>query len=224
MVSYCLGITRPIFLQISLSIILSFFLLVFFKSKIKNFILPFTLSLSFIFLGFLTFALFSFSKGYGFFASFKAQNSWDRVLGLHWNVIFQPKTVDGSDNVLNWDLQAFWLPILFFILVLFISFKNKVFSNNINLKISSQIKLDIIFLIALLYCCAHSAIQFLTYDLFFSTSRFIFAVPLFYYVLGKLLNEFNLKYKYYILIFYLIYSFSFFIYWWTRFAREAWMG
>ncbi|WP_397599556.1 hypothetical protein [Silvanigrella sp.] len=220
LISYCIGLSRPLFVQLFLSIVLTFFILKYFKVKIKNFLVPLGISLFSIFAGFFTFALFSYIKGFGFGASFRAQNEWNRVLGLHWDILFHPHSVGGSDNVLNWDLQAFWMPIIIFLALIF-----KFFIRNNNLKTDKNpIQYDVIFWIALLFSCAHSAVQFLTYDLFFSTSRFIFALPLFFYVIGKTLYAFNFKYKYYILIFYFIYSFSFFIYWWTRFSREGWMG
>jgi hypothetical protein len=220
LISYCIGLSRPLFVQLFLSIILTFFILKYLKVKIRNYLFPFGISLISIFAGFSTFALYAYTKGFGFGASFRAQNEWNRVLGLHWDILFHPHSVGGSDNVLNWDLQAFWIPLIIFLAVIIkflISKKNVSTDKN-------QIQSDAIFWVSLLFSCAHSAVQFLTYDLFFSTSRFIFALPLFFYVIGKTLNAFNFKYKYYILIFYFIYSFSFFIYWWTRFSREAWMG
>ncbi|WP_186647545.1 hypothetical protein [Fluviispira vulneris] len=223
LVSFALGLTRPIFAPFLISTLVTLFLIWKFE---KNYIKSMTVliyTLLSMFLGYLIYALFSLWKGYGLLASYRAQNSWDRVLGLHWDVIFSPISVGGSDNVLNWDLQAFWFPLIFLLIALIFTIKKKsLFA--LEYDTGSVKKVDIIFWLALLFSCAHSAIQFLSYDRFFSTSRFIFAIPLFYYVIGRILEIFSKKVRLVILLIYFVYSLGFFIYWWTRYARGAWIG
>ncbi len=222
-VSFSLGLTRPIFAPFLISILMTLFIIWKFDTNNKKSYSVLLYTLLFMFLGFLTFTFFSYWKGFGLFASFKAQNSWDRVLGLHWDVVFSPISVGGSDNVLNWDLQAFWFPLIFLLIALIFTYtKKSLFA--LEYEIGGVKKVDIIFWLALLFSCAHSAIQFLSYDRFFSTSRFIFAIPLFYYVIGRILEIFSKKVRLFILLIYFVYSLGFFIYWWTRYARGAWIG
>lgn len=228
--SFALGLSRPIFLQFFLAVFSTFFIMWLFNKKrveptIKRVEPTIAIlgSAFFMFLGSLIFYLFSYWNDFGFFAAFKAQSEWNRFLGLHWDIIFRPKSIGGSDNVLNWDLQAFWFPLLFLMIAFYFSYVQKVPHFLIKYKERWQSH-DAIFWIALFFSCAHSAVQFLTYDLFASTSRYIFGVPLIYYVLGRILGLLSEKVRIGILFSYFIYSLSFFIYWWTRYAREGWIG
>ena len=170
-------------------------------------------------LAYIPFGLHCLLKFGNFFQPFTAQSYWKRVFGLNWSLFVNPETVGGSDNVLIWDLQAFYLPTLFLILMLY---KTAVTTRK---QAQTSFGVTFITILCLLIAAAHSAIAFLTYPVFMSLGRHVFATPFFIIGAAVVLDQFsspNTKQK--IFAFYTLVSAVYFIHFWTRFGRSAWLG
>lgn len=171
--------------------------------------------------GYTAFGVFCLNRYGDFWQPFQAQQSWNRVLGLHWSVIHSPKSVGGSDNVLTWDFQAFWIPI-----TLVIVSSGILFSKNLQSK--SQFKHltdDYIFWFCLFFAFCHSMIAFLSYDIFMSLGRHVFGIPAIFIAMAMFSRLFRQsRIKTFVLNFYLFTSFIYLAMWWGRFAKGSWAG
>jgi len=153
-----------------------------------------------------------------FLAPFDAQKFWDRKFGLHWDILFKPKSVSSSDNVLFWDIQAFYLPLLLVALPFLGRWR-------IVPQAFERLGHDWLYWLCAFFAAAHAAIAFLTYPIFMSLARHVFALPFFFYCVARLLKLFwekpvvrRVAWGYAAL------SFAFLVYWWSRYAREGWLG
>jgi len=154
-----------------------------------------------------------------FFQPFVAQSLWNRRLGLYWDLILKPQTVGGSDNVLAWELLAFYGPVAAIIYHL-IQGHPKYECKTDRAATSHEI---IIF--CLMVCAAHSAIAFLTYPIFMSLGRHVLATPFFYIgVAGLITAVLKRPMGNKLLLFLTMVSAAYLINFWTRFARSAWIG
>jgi hypothetical protein len=154
-----------------------------------------------------------------FFQPFVAQSLWNRRLGLYWDLILKPQTVGGSDNVLAWELLAFYGPVAAIIYHL-IQGHPKYECKSDRAATSHEI---IIF--CLMVCAAHSAIAFLTYPIFMSLGRHVLATPFFYIgVAGLITAVLKRPMGNKLLLFLTMVSAAYLINFWTRFARSAWIG
>jgi hypothetical protein len=152
-------------------------------------------------------------------ATFKAQEIWGRSLGLHWELIWAPKSVGGSDDVLIWDLIAFWGPILLVATAFCLALFRRMRHGN------RPIDGDFVFWIAALFACGHALAAFLTYPIFASLGRHVFGVPFFIYAVGRYLGEWRESpIKTNTLRIAVAFSFISYIRWWTRFAKGGWIG
>ena len=153
-----------------------------------------------------------------FLAPFDAQKFWDRKFGLHWDILFKPKSVSSSDNVLFWDLQAFYVP--FALLLLPFLARMKVLSSAF-----AQLGTDWLYWLCAFFAAAHAAIAFLTYPIFMSLARHVFALPFVFYCIARILALFwNVAWVRRVAWSYAGLSFMFLVYWWSRYAREGWIG
>ncbi|MEN9825585.1 MAG: hypothetical protein RI953_1330 [Pseudomonadota bacterium] len=159
------------------------------------------------------------AKVYGdFLAPFDAQKYWDRSFGLHWDIIFRPKSVSKSDNVLFWDIQAFYLPFVLLALPFLAQFK---------VLPSAFISLghDWLYWLCAFFAAAHSAIAFLTFPIFMSLARHVFALPFIFYCVGRILAiVWHQRAAKRLAWGYACISAVFLVYWWSRYAREGWLG
>ncbi len=207
-----LSASRPILLQSSLSMIFAVLLVSIFSPHERGRIMfHFSVGIRLILAlvaGYIPYGIMCHLKFNDAFAPFHAQVLWDRKFGIHWSLILQPKSVSGSDNVLFWDIQAFYLPLIMMITAFWM-----------------PIRRNIVFWYCALFSAAHGAIAFLTYPIFMSLGRHIFALPFFALALGlwieSIPDRFNPKR---IIWIYAGINACFLIYWWTRYARNGWIG
>lgn len=171
-----------------------------------------------------------------FFAPFAAQAHWGRTLSLNFSLLYRPNTVSSSDVVLLWDLQAFYGP---FILALWLLHYLKKCPNKISaipgygrelIKYRDGSEKDIFSLIflawfSILFAASHGAIAFLSYPIFMSLGRHVFALPFVFYGFGFVLN---LAMKSPVvnrwLGLYMLFSAAYLVCWWERYARGGWIG
>jgi hypothetical protein len=154
-----------------------------------------------------------------FFQPFVAQSLWNRKFGLYWDLILKPQTVGGSDNVLGWELLAFYGPPAA-ILYHLIQSQPKQEKKSDRAATSHEI---IIF--CLMVCAAHGAIAFLTYPIFMSLGRHVLATPFFFIgVAGLITVVLKKPAGRKLLLFLTVISAAYLINFWTRFARSAWIG
>lgn len=169
-------------------------------------------------LGYLPYGLFCAQKFNDFWKPFHIQAQWGRTLGLHWSVITNPRVINGSNEVLVWDLMGFYLPLVLFLWGLwFFLRRGKDFS----------LGLQIGFWFSVLIGCAHSAIAFLSHERFVSIGRHVLANPLpFLAVLIALqfVPDSKEKWTRRTLGFVLVASVVFLGMWWFRFVRDQWIG
>jgi hypothetical protein len=149
---------------------------------------------------------------------FVAQAQWGRKLGLHWDLILNPRVINGSNEVLVWDLIGFYCPLVLFSWTMFQIITNK-----------SQLDKNLLraSLLASLIGCAHSAAAFLTYDRFMSIGRHVLANPLPF--MGILVALQTVPSKNEVLTtkmlkFVIFASVVFLGMWWVRFSRDQWIG
>lgn len=157
-----------------------------------------------------------------FWASIDAQKAWGREFGLHWNLIFHPKSLNGSDNLLIWEIQAFWGPVVLVVAMLPLLWrKHREISGFKNRFLEKAF----VFWFSVLYAGFHTAIQFFTHDRFYSLGRHVFALPFFFIALSILLDEMPerplLRRS---LAFYLFASFVYLGIYWARIPNGAWIG
>jgi hypothetical protein len=185
----------------------------------------FALSAAGMLAGYLPYGIHCQGKFQNFFAPFDAQKYWDRKFGFYWSLITNPKSVSSSDNILTWDIQAFYLPTLLLGLLIYSCLKNRGRPTNQTPTPDSQQARALIVTLCLLIAAAHSAIAFLTYPIFMSLGRHVFATPFFY--LGGVAVIFATlptRPRIFLLRFYLFGSVVYLLNFWTRFGNSAWMG
>ena len=142
------------------------------------------------------------------FATTKAQNTWGRELGLHWDLIVHPRVVGGSDQVLHIDMLAFYGPALLLLVAFFRRWIPR--------------QQALLFWFAGLVPVGLAGVQFLTYDLFASLARHVFALPFFVIALAIVLQDRlpSLRWRQFILVIWAL----FLVRWWVRFGEGAWIG
>ena len=169
-------------------------------------------------LGYLPFAWFCHKRFGNFWMPFDVQVQWGRKFSFHWDLILSPKVINGSNEVLVWDLIAFYLPLILFGWCVYQIFKNpRIFEKNL-LRAT---------LLAALIGCAHSAAAFLTFGRFMSIGRHVLANPLPYMALLVALQAVPQKYEVLtsrVLKFVIFASVIFLGMWWVRFSRDQWIG
>lgn len=152
-----------------------------------------------------------------FFSPARAQEIWGRRFGFYFELLFAPSSVGGSGQVLVWDLLAFYIPIGLFVFSAWQKFFNRDSASRFHLITS-----DPIYWFFLLMSCANSAAAFLTYPIFASTSRHLFAIPCIFYCLARLLQALEVNVRY--LWVSLAICATFYVRWWARFGKGSWIG
>lgn len=185
----------------------------------KNWLKIFVLMLSAGTAAYIPFGVICYRRFGDFFQPFLAQALWNRKLGLYWDLFVKPQTVGGSDNVLVWELLAFYGPPLA-ILYYLTRYLSKLENEGHQTTASHEV---IIF--CLMVCAAHSAIAFLTYPIFMSLGRHVLSTPFFYVgVTGFVAVALRKPMGNRLLLVLTIVSAAYLINFWTRFARLAWIG
>lgn len=173
-------------------------------------------------LGYLPFGYYCFKMFDHFWAPFEAQKYWDRHFGLHWSILFSPKVINGSNEVLVWDLLAFYGPFVLFGCLIWYAWRYKRTSLS---PIAPETMVGL--LLAVLIAAAHAGLAFLTHDRFMSLSRHVLANPLLYMTLiavtanARQDREIWLRRFY---IFLITASTVFLGMWWNRFVHDRWIG
>ncbi len=219
-----LAITRPLFPILMIAALISSILIFLIRSSLPDDdarILQKKLVTIFLCapVGYSPFGFFCYQRFGNFWQPFSAQKYWDRSFGFHWDIIIAPKVINGSNEVLVWDLIAFYGPFLLlgFLLWRILPFKNA--------QASAPAIIGVLF--GLLIACAHSALAFLTHDRFMSLSRHVLANPLLYLGLIVSLSFCRPEKEPIIrrtLIFLIVTSCVFLGMWWFRFSRDQWIG
>lgn len=171
-------------------------------------------------LGLMTFCVYTWFRFGDFLATFHAQESWGRKVGLYWQLIYKPVSVGYSDNVRVWDLQALYGPALVLGVIIW-ALKSRP---------QRQPLAVVIGLYGALFALAHSLINFVTLPLLTSIGRHVFATPMFYvgaacalFLIqpqdGKWTRGWRIAFVSYAII-----SAVYLIHWWTRYSRNGWIG
>lgn len=238
---FILGLTRPVALPLSASLLAALPCIFYFREKkrgenstldLSHRVIRFLLdpvvlfcviSLCTSWFAYLPLGLHTQNVLNDFWAPFHAQKYWGRTFNFHWDILLHPKSVSGSDNVLLWDIQAFYIPFI----LLFIPFIGH-FSKKIKLAALAPLTHlghDTLYWVCAFFAAMHAAIAFLTYPIFMSLARHVFALPFMFYCLAAIFRLFwehkpvrRIAWSYAVL------GFAFLIYWWTRYAREGWLG
>lgn len=173
-------------------------------------------------LGYLPFGLYCLKTFNNFWQPFTAQTYWNRHLGLHWTVFTDPKSMGGSDNVLTWDLQAFYLPTIVLAWLMIASLRDKrqaVPAPRITTAGA------FVTLFCILIAAAHSALAFLTYPIFAALSKHVFSTPFFFIGATTVLHHFLPEpYRYRFLCFYMLGTIIYLLNFWTRIGNIAFIG
>lgn len=227
-----MGATRPIILQFVSAALCAVLLTAYlYNREPEN---STQLRLGFIWLGlstlgmvlsYIPYGLLCLEKFQDFFAPFNAQKLWDRKFGFYWSLLTNPKSVSSSDNVLTWDIQAFYLPVILLGTFLFFYKPRHLSSPSLQPSRTNRRASVLIILFCLFVAAAHSAIAFLTYPIFMSLGRHVFATPFFFIgAIGVMYAGAPTKWRLPILKFYLFASALYLIHFWTRFGKSSWMG
>lgn len=173
---------------------------------------------------YIPYGLYCLRKFDNFFQPFAAQRAWDRKFGIYWSLITQPKSVSGSDNILVWDLQAFYLPTILAGLFIASQWRESV-AEPTSTRATAEPWRSFTVILVLMIAAAHSAIAFLTYPIFMSLARHVFATPFFFIGAGAVIQDvIPKKYRLKVLGFYAFASMVYLLNFWTRFGKSAWMG
>lgn len=219
-----MSMSRPVALPMTASIVSAYALNAFFKKQ-RPALPAWTLlmAVALMWISYIPFGLHTQNVMGNFSAPFDAQKYWDRKFGFYWSLIFKPKSVSSSDNVLFWDIQAFYLPIV----MVGLPFIGRIARHWKLTKLQSLESLgeNILYLICALFAAAHAAIAFFTYPIFMSLGRHVFALPFYFYCVACILRLYwQHKTVRISSLFYAFISFAFLIYWWSRYARIGWLG
>lgn len=231
---FLMGFTRPIFLQFTLALSIACLLISHFQKKSLLTEIPraklvrfWGASVTGVTLAMVAFGVFCQQTFGNFWQPFDAQTYWDRKFGFYWQLIVSPKSVSESDNVLNWDLQAFYLPVLAVFYFAWRAFgkRNVVLGQDLHSTSRAQSATTLLLWMCALFAAAHAAIAFFSYPIFMSIGRHVFSIPPFFIVVGAALTLVTKeKTRNRLGTFYVVYSAAFFVYWWSRYAREGWLG
>jgi hypothetical protein len=229
---FLMGLTRPIVLQFGLSAVLTMALTPLIlrdttnsanttnSAKRQRLFVFLTLGVIACVLGYLPFGFHCLGKFGNFWQPFDAQKYWDRTPGLHWTLFTNPRSVGGSDNVLVWDLHAFYLPA-----ILVAGFLVRALNSRGKESGRSDIPAWSLGLFCALIAAAHSGIAFVTYPIFMSLGRHVLATPFFFIAAAILIDPFLTNPKRARVAFgWVAIAALYLIHFWTRFARVAWIG
>jgi hypothetical protein len=212
-----LSFVRPIVYFIPLSAVLAWLLANLYTKKLSDGLSKSLTLASAALVGYIVIGAYFHQHLGDFFSPARAQEIWGRRFGFHFELLFAPSSVGGSGQVLFWDLLAFYVPIGLFIFSAWQKFFNRDSASRFHLITS-----DPIYWFFLLMSCANSAAAFLTYPIFASTSRHLFAIPCIFYCLARLLQAFEVKVEY--LWVSLAICATFYVRWWARFGKGSWIG
>jgi hypothetical protein len=229
-----MSLSRPVALPLSASVVCAVACTSYFsKGAFKRLALLSCVIILLSWLAYIPFGLHTQNALGSFFAPFDAQKYWDRKLGFYWDLFFQPKSVSSSDNVLFWDLQAFYLPTVLLVLPFLGKFAHHRHSQSgekfqsllAPLRPLESLGEDFLYWTCAFFAAAHAALAFLTYPIYMSLGRHVFALPFYFYCLASLLRLYwhHNKVRTFS-IFYAFLSFAFLVYWWSRYARVGWLG
>lgn len=224
-----LAMTRPLFPILMIAALLSMILLFMMRSRtnvdhFQQLLRKLGVVFCFAPIGYLPFGIFSWQRFGSFWQPFSSQKYWDRSFGFHWSIITDPKVINGSNEVLVWDLLAFYGPFLMLGWLLWQS-RSQALKAVRGMTLTSQVTVGVFF--ALLIECAHSALAFLTHDRFMSLSRHVLANPLLYVSLIALTSKCSENKDRFIkrsFVFLIVASCVFLGMWWFRFTRDQWIG
>lgn len=165
------------------------------------------------------------------FASLEAQKNFDRSFGFYWQHFIKPATLNGSDNIFVWEIQAFWLPM--FMAALFALYRP--WRDWLDGKGAGFY----VFWFATFFTGAHIAANVFTHPRFYSLGRHVLAQPFFFVALAfaiealqrhngspstKARSKVSSKALRYFVWFYLFASFVYLAMFWGRFAKGSWIG
>lgn len=174
--------------------------------------------------GYLIFGLYCLTHLSDFGAPFTAQAQWGRALGLHWELFYAPKAVANSDVVRLWDMQAFYGPG---IIALMLWRQVRLRADSAGTEGAGEVLPWRGFLtwFAVFFAGCHAVIAFLTYPIFMSLGRHVFALPFIYYALGQVLATYwHGKTQRRAIAIYLLFSAAYLACWWERYGRAGWIG
>ena len=223
--SALLSLARPLFPILMVASVVIMFV-IHLSGMVKHWNHPLNKKLLTVFvaapIGYIPFGYYCLEKLGNFWAPFDAQKYWDRHFGLHWNILFSPKVINGSNEVLVWDLLAFYGPFILFACLLWYALRYK----TKHLRTLSP-ETTTALLLAVLIAAAHAALAFLTHDRFMSLSRHVLANPLLYITLFAVTTTAREEREVWIRRFYLFLitgSTVFLGMWWNRFVHDRWIG
>jgi hypothetical protein len=232
-----MGCTRPVVYQQGFAVGLTAMALVgrYGVGRSRPFIRCLLVSLGGTVVGYLLVCTFTWIQYGDFFASYKGQAGWGRTLGFYHQLILAPATLNGSREILTWDLLAFYLP--FFLVAVWLrkpashlesrafqplSAPSPVHGKPLDLTVLK----DGLALYAALFATAHGLINLVTYPRFYSLARHVGANPMIYLAGALILTRLELRpaVRKATLRTFAVISGLFVWHWWTRFARNGWMG
>lgn|GEM_PF-6458810 len=172
--------------------------------------------------GYAIFALHTLAVHGDAFASFTAQKAWGKVFKPHWELLFSPKAVSGSDNVLILDATAFYAPIVLAI-ALIVACVRGTHQTGPNREAPFYFEA-----IALGWAVALCAAQFMSLPIFQSHARYVFASPLWWVAVAAAcqrgLTRVSPQRRTVVAVVFLAVCLGVQLYWWTRFVRGGWIG
>lgn len=220
--AFALSLTRPMFpfLMVASLLLCVFTLILPPASKVDRTVTLTRLAAVFLAapIGYIPYGLYCKDIFGNFWMPFSIQAQWGRKLGLHWDLIFSPKVINGSNEVLVWDLIGFYGPLALLVWGLWF-FLRRCERTPFFVKIG--------FLMAVLIGCAHVAAAFLTHHRFMSVGRHVLANPLPYLGLLIALQYVPVKHDLWTrrtLGFVVFASAIFLGMWWFRFTKDQWIG
>jgi hypothetical protein len=182
--------------------------------------------------GYVPFGVFCKMTFGNFWQPFTAQSYWNRSFGLHWSLFTAPQSVGGSDNILTWDLLAFYGPAILLLILLRQMKSRRIHPLTRHSHQDQQAYAatrSFIGLFCLSFAAAHSGIAFISYPIFMSLGRHVFATPFVFVGLAVVISAISLNapsrqkiYRYALAA--IIISMLYLIHFWTRFGRSAWLG
>lgn len=176
--------------------------------------------------GYALYGAYTYNQFGSFWEAFLAQKNWGRDLALHWSLIVAPKSVGGSDHVLFWDIQAFYLPWILLIAAGWLILVGKgPMTKWMNLDAVVKLRNDFLFWFFGLMSVGLSLTAFLSYPIFMSLGRHIFTSPPIFYCLAAILSCFKKPvWLQRTLVLYAVVSVVFLVMWGTRYSKGSWMG
>lgn len=210
-------LSRPVFLQFSLSVILAA-LIVFFTNKkdFRNHLILIYESILTSAVGFLIFLVFAEKETGDMLKTFHVQSLWGKKLGFYFNNLWA--------NGTTWDLIALYLGIFVFVFIIFQLFKN-LFSSDSNVLDKMPYLKIFMFWFSFFFFLSHVAIVFFTQDGDLrSLSRYVFSVPTTFITLGMIYDNYENKVIKVISYSFLVFSIVSLVYWWYMYSNTWWIG